>query len=42
MDDLLEVKNVSVSIRRPPIDVYSFVRNGENVPRWASGLGAAI
>jgi hypothetical protein len=42
MDDLLEVKNVSVSIRRPPTDVYSFVTNGQNVPRWASGLGTVI
>jgi hypothetical protein len=42
MDDLLEVNNVSVSIRRLPADVYSFVTNGQNVPRWASGLGTAI
>ena len=42
MDDLLEVKNVTVSIRRSPSDVYAFVSNGENVPRWAKGLGTQI
>jgi hypothetical protein len=42
MDGLLEVRNVTVSIRRPPRDVYTFVTNGENVPRWAAGLGTKI
>jgi hypothetical protein len=42
MDGLLEVKNITVSIRRPPREVYAFVVNGENIPRWASGLGNAI
>ena len=42
MDGLLEVKNVTVSIRRPPQVVYAFITNGENVPRWASGLGIKI
>jgi hypothetical protein len=42
MDDLLEVKNVSVSIHRSPGDVYAFISNGENVPRWAAGLGTKI
>jgi hypothetical protein len=42
MDGLLEVKNISVSIHRPPRDVYAFITNGENVPRWAEGLGTAI
>jgi hypothetical protein len=42
MDGLLEVKNVSVSIRRPPKDVYAFVSDGKNVPRWAAGLGTKI
>lgn len=39
MDGLLEVRNISVSIRRPARDVYAFISNGENVPRWAKGLG---
>jgi hypothetical protein len=39
MDGLLEVRNISVSIRRSPRDVYAFISNGENVPRWAKGLG---
>jgi len=42
MDGLLEVKNISVSIHRPPGDVYAFITNGENVPRWAEGLGTTI
>jgi hypothetical protein len=42
MDDLLEVKNISVSIHRAPGDVYAFISNGENVPRWAAGLGTTI
>lgn len=42
MDGLLEVKNISVSIQRSPRDVYEFVSNGDNVPRWAAGLGTRI
>jgi hypothetical protein len=42
MDGLLEVRNVTVSIRRSPSDVYAFVANGENIPRWAAGLGSGI
>jgi hypothetical protein len=42
MDGLLEVRNVAVSIHRSPADVYAFVSNGENVPRWAHGLGKKI
>jgi hypothetical protein len=42
MDDLLEVKNISVSIHRSPRDVYAFIANGENVTRWAAGLGTQI
>ncbi|MGH9201007.1 MAG: SRPBCC family protein [Vicinamibacterales bacterium] len=42
MDGLLEVRNVSVSIHRSPRDVYAFITNGENVPRWAAGLGTKI
>jgi hypothetical protein len=42
MDGLYEVRNVTVSIRRSPEDVYAFVANGENIPRWAAGLGKEI
>jgi uncharacterized protein (TIGR02246 family) len=42
MDGLLEVRNISVSIQRPPGDVYAFITNGENVPRWAAGLGTTM
>ena len=41
MDGLLEVRNLSVSIGRSAQDVYAFVSNGENIPRWAAGLGTA-
>jgi hypothetical protein len=41
-DDLFEVRNITVSIRRSPKDVYAFVSNGENIPRWAAGLGKDI
>ncbi len=39
---VLEVRNVSVSILRSPKDVYIFASNGENLPRWATGLGQTI
>jgi hypothetical protein len=39
---LLEVRNISVSILRSPQDVYAFASNGENLPRWASGLGHSV
>lgn len=42
MERLLEVRNISVSIHRSPKDVYAFISNGENVPRWAAGLGTRI
>lgn len=42
MESLFEVRNVAVSIHRSPGEVYAFVSNGENVPRWAAGLGTAI
>jgi hypothetical protein len=37
-----EVRHVSVSIARPPADVYAFASDPKNVPRWASGLASAI
>lgn len=39
---LLEVRHVSVSVRRPVDEVYRFASNPENLPRWASGLGGSI
>jgi hypothetical protein len=42
MDGLFEVRNITVSIHRSPSDVYAFVSNGENIPRWATGLGDEI
>lgn len=41
-EGLFEVRNISVSIRRSPPDVYAFIINGENIPRWAKGLGTKI
>jgi len=32
---------VSISINRPSEDVYQFIANPENLPRWASGLADA-
>jgi hypothetical protein len=37
----LEARHVSVSIERPPDEVYRFAANAQNLSRWASGLGAA-
>jgi hypothetical protein len=42
MDGLFEVRHVTVSIQRSPHDVYAFVANGENIPRWAAGLGTGV
>ena len=42
MSDLLEVRNVAVSIRRPPAEVYAFASDGRNLGRWASGLGRVV
>ena len=37
-----QVRHISVSIERPPDEVYSFVSNPENLPKWATGLGGSI
>ncbi|MGH9380802.1 MAG: SRPBCC family protein [Thermoanaerobaculia bacterium] len=42
MEGLFEVRNIHVSIHRSPEDVYAFISNGENIPRWANGLGDAV
>jgi hypothetical protein len=37
-----QVRHISVSIKRPPREVYAFVSNPGNLPRWATGLGRSI
>lgn len=36
------VRHVSISIDRPPAEVYAFTANPANLPRWAKGLSGAI
>jgi hypothetical protein len=38
---LMSVRHISVSIERPPADVYRFAADPENLPRWAQGLANA-
>jgi uncharacterized protein YndB with AHSA1/START domain len=33
-----DVQHISVSIARPPAEVYEFVSDPRNLPRWAAGL----
>lgn len=33
-----EAQHVGIYIARPPIEVYEFASNPENLPRWAAGL----
>jgi hypothetical protein len=42
MAGLLPCRILSVSIECAPERVYAFVRNPENLPRWAGGLGTAV
>ena len=42
MPTLRRCRTLSVSIDAPPARVYAFVRNPENLPRWASGLGRGV
>jgi hypothetical protein len=37
-----QVQHISASINRPPDEVYAFVSNPENLPKWATGLGGSI
>jgi uncharacterized protein YndB with AHSA1/START domain len=41
-DRLLEVRHVTVSIDRPPDQVYRFAVEPENLPKWAVGLGTSF
>lgn len=40
--DTFEAKNISISISRPPNEVYEFVSNPINLPKWATGLSGSI
>jgi hypothetical protein len=42
MADLLEVRTISVSVRREWRAVYDFVRRPENFARWASGAAKSL
>jgi len=42
VQSLLEVRHVSVSINRPPADVYGFTAKIENLPKWAAGLSDTL
>jgi hypothetical protein len=42
MSQTLKATTVSVSIERPPGEVYGFIANPENLPKWASGLGGRV
>ena len=37
-----QVRHITVSINRPPAEVYAFVSDPENLPKWATGLGGSI
>jgi hypothetical protein len=37
-EKMRDVEHVSVSINRPPADVYGFASDPRNLPRWAAGL----
>ncbi len=38
----LEARHIGVSIDRPAADVYAFVSDPANLPRWAKGLSGSI
>ena len=42
MATVLESRTLSITIARPPRQVYEFVSNPENLPRWAAGLGKSV
>ena len=33
---------VRMTIERPALEVYNFISDARNLPKWASGLGAAV
>lgn len=42
LDMTRESRKLSVSISRPAAEVYKFLSQPENFPKWASGLGSAL
>jgi uncharacterized protein YndB with AHSA1/START domain len=42
MSNTLEVRHITVSINRPPEEVYRFTAKPENMPRWATGLAGSM
>jgi hypothetical protein len=42
MASLLRSRTLSISIARTPADVYAFVSNPENLPRWAPGFCLSV
>ncbi len=42
MKTTYQVRHITVSIKRPPDEVYAFVSNPENLPKWATGLSGSI
>ncbi len=36
------MSHISVSIARPPAEVYAFASEPQNLPRWAKGLSGSI
>jgi uncharacterized protein YndB with AHSA1/START domain len=42
MPPTADVLHLGVSIARPPAEVYDFVVDPRNLPRWASGLGSSV
>ena len=42
MTDTLDVRTISISIRRPWREVYDFARRPENFARWASGAAQSL
>jgi hypothetical protein len=39
---LWPARHISVAIDRPAVDVYDWLANPTNLPRWAQGLAASI
>jgi len=37
-----QVRHISVSVDRPPKEVYAFASNPEHLPQWATGLSGSI
>lgn len=42
MAELAPSRTVSVSIHRPPGQIYEFVRNPQNLPRWATAFCRSV